>query len=512
MKKIIILFCSVLFSAGIFAADVVIYDDGGGTGTTTWSSDNTYILDGFVFVNDGQTLTIEAGTVIKGKPGQQENASALIVAVGGKLIANGTAEAPIIFTSENDNLQGNLPDEANGQWGGLVLLGDAITNNATVPKQIEGIPTTETRGQYGGNNDADSSGQLSFVSIRHGGTDIGEGNEINGLTLGAVGNRTTFSHIEVVSNKDDGVEFFGGVPRLDHILVAWVGDDSFDYDEGFRGYGQFWAAIQVEADGDRLGEHDGGPSDCEFCEPLAMPLIHNATYIGIPGKSRRTITFRDNAGGTYSNSIFAEQDKGIDIEYIEGDHEGSYQQWVGGNLVISNNIFQNIADATAANLFTVSVPKDELDNPKWVIPAGYEDAFADYFTTAGNTAANAGVSAINPVPSEDVSGSDYTAAPWWFKRVDFKGAFKPGAMWAGGWTLAYADTEFISDEETVSVSKVREIKSAKIYPNPITSTASVFFGYESGMYTFAVSQPCRHTCYRGTEHYQWRIHFRQGEP
>ena len=142
---------------------------------------------------DGQTLTIEAGTVIKAKPGQQENASALIVAMGGKLIANGTPGLPIIFTSENDDLAGSVPDEANGLWGGLIMLGKAKTNNATVPKQIEGIPTNETRGQYGGNDNFDNSGQLSYVSIRHGGTDIGEGNEINGLTLGAGGSATTFS-------------------------------------------------------------------------------------------------------------------------------------------------------------------------------------------------------------------------------------------------------------------------------------------------------------------------------
>jgi hypothetical protein len=487
MKKFTVLCFSILLAAGVFAADVVISDDGSGIGTATWTSDNTYILDGFCFVNDGQTLTIEAGTVIKGKPGQQENASALIVAMGGRLIAHGTPAAPIIFTSENDDLSGSLPDEANGQWGGLIMLGKAMTNNATVPKQIEGIPTTEARGVYGGDDNFDGSGQLSYVSIRHGGTDIGEGNEINGLTLGACGEATTFSHIEIVANKDDGVEFFGGVPRLDHILTAWCGDDSYDYDEGFSGYGQFWATVQIEADGDRLGEHDGGPSDNEFGEPYAIPVIHNATYIGYPGKSRRVITFRDNAGGHYANSIFAEQDKGIDIEYIEGEDEGSYEQWKQrGNLTITNNIFQNVADGSAAKLFTVSVPEDDLGDPKWEIPAGYEDDFANYFATANNTVADVGVSVSDPVPTGDVSGPDYTGAPWWFKRVDYKGAFAPGTQWAGGWTLTFGDVDYISDGETVSVNKVNEIQAASIYPNPITFTATVSFDYSGGVYSFAV--------------------------
>ncbi len=487
MKKFTIFLLSILTVAGVSAADVVISDDGSGIGTTTWTADNTYILDGFCFVMDGQTLTIEAGTIIKAKPGQQENASALIVAMGGKLIANGTADAPIIFTSENDDLAGSVPDEANGLWGGLIMLGKARTNNATVPKQIEGIPTTETRAQYGGDDDFDNSGQLSYVSIRHGGTDIGEGNEINGLTLGACGSATTFSYIEVVSNKDDGVEFFGGVPRLDHIMVAWVGDDSYDYDEGFSGYGQFWATVQIEANGDRFGEHDGGPSDCETCEPFAMPIIHNATYIGVRGKGRRTITFRDNAGGFYSNSIFALQDKGIDIEYIEGENEGSYQQWKNGNLKIENNIIQAVADSTPAKLFTVSVPLDENENPKWEIPAGYEEAFAATFDSTGNIVADAGVSATNPVPNGDVSGTDYTGAPDWFAQVDYKGAFAPGTQWTGGWTLSFGDVDYIADGETVSVEdEVVEIKSASIYPNPVTHTATVSFENDNGVYSFEI--------------------------
>ncbi|HEY9114111.1 MAG TPA: hypothetical protein VIN10_05385, partial [Bacteroidales bacterium] len=150
-----------------------------GTGTTTWTSNNIYILNGLVFVNDGQTLTIEPGTVIKGKAGQGENASAFIVARGGKIMAEGTAEKPIIFTAEADDLQGSVPDLDNGLWGGVIILGKAVLNTVPAVQQIEGIPTTEARGSYGGNDDNDNSGVLKYVSIRHGGTDIGEGNEIN---------------------------------------------------------------------------------------------------------------------------------------------------------------------------------------------------------------------------------------------------------------------------------------------------------------------------------------------
>ena len=208
MKRISTLFAVLIaWSISLVAADVTITDAvmSGAGDEVSWTSDNVYILDGFVFVNDGQTLSIEAGTVVKGKPGQEELASALIVARGGKIIANGTAENPIIFTAEADDLNGSVADQATGLWGGIIILGKGATNNSTAEKAIEGIPTSETRGLYGAATtvEDDNSGSMKYVSIRHGGTNIGEGNEINGLTLGAVGSASTFSYIEVVANADD---------------------------------------------------------------------------------------------------------------------------------------------------------------------------------------------------------------------------------------------------------------------------------------------------------------------
>ncbi len=121
---------------------IVITDSGEGTGTTSWTSNNVYILDGFVFVNDGQTLTIEAGTVIKGKGGQGENASALIVARGGMLMAEGTKEEPIIFTAEADDLDGSVANLDDGLWGSVIMLGKASLNTVPGEQQIEGIPQT----------------------------------------------------------------------------------------------------------------------------------------------------------------------------------------------------------------------------------------------------------------------------------------------------------------------------------------------------------------------------------
>lgn len=320
--------------------------------TVTWSKNTLYKLDGFVFVGDGQTLNIEEGTIIQGKAGTGANASALIVTRGGTINANGTAAEPIIFTYDGD--QGGTAATQRGQWGGLIILGKAGLNSAQGETQIEGIPTTETRGLYGGTEDNHSSGTVRYVSIRHGGSNIGNDNEINGLTLGGVGSGTTLEYIEVIGNKDDGIEWFGGTAQGKYLITAFCGDDGLDYDEGYRGKNQFVIVHQDAALADRGGEHDGGTSP-ETGTPFAIPVFWNVTMIG--NNTKKTITFRDNAGGKYYNSIFSGFGKGIDIEDIQDQAQDSYKQFVDGNLLIKNCIFHDIAAGTAPeDLFTVSQP------------------------------------------------------------------------------------------------------------------------------------------------------------
>lgn len=213
------------------------------TANTTWTANMTYILDGKVAVDGGATLTIEAGTIIKGEQGTGTNASALIVARGSKINAVGTSSAPIIFTTVLDNIEmgqtsgTNLDENDRGKWGGVIVLGYAKVSDANgdTEGQIEGIPATDTYGTYGGSNDADNSGTISYVSIRHGGALIGAGNEINGLTLGGVGTGTTISNIEVLANVDDGIEFFGGSVNVSNALVSYQGDDGIDIDQNYSG-------------------------------------------------------------------------------------------------------------------------------------------------------------------------------------------------------------------------------------------------------------------------------------
>ena len=330
-----------------------IKDNGFGTGTTTWTKDKEYLLEGFVFVNDGQVLTIDAGTVIRFKTGQAENASALIVARGGKIIANGTAEEPIIFTVEGDDLNGSVPNEARGLWGGLIILGNAPINIQGGEASIEGIPFAEPRGVYGGLDENDNSGTLRYVSIRHGGTNIGEGNEINGLTLGGVGNTTDIDYVEVIANEDDGVEIFGGTVNLKHMVVSDCGDDAFDYDLGWSGNGQFWLAVQSNTPGDNLIEAGGGIDPINGL-PNSLPNIFNVTLIG-SGKQNNghSAVFDKNAGGFIANSIFLHKGKGIAIEVTDRQND-SYYQWKNTKLGIKNNVFFDVASSSSETIFKLS--------------------------------------------------------------------------------------------------------------------------------------------------------------
>jgi len=189
----------------VFDADISL----AAGGTYHMTNNNNYLLKEGVFVDSGCTLIIDSGTVIKGEPGVAENSKFLCIARGGKIFANGTRNYPIIFTGSVDSVWNpvDIPFFTNSLWGGLLVLGKSTLNTTDGTGQIEGIVSTEPRGAYGGGSTPDSmdnSGVIRYVSIRHGGTEIGSANEINGLTMGAVGAGTTIEYVEVFNNYDDG--------------------------------------------------------------------------------------------------------------------------------------------------------------------------------------------------------------------------------------------------------------------------------------------------------------------
>ena len=484
MKHFLLFITACFFGLAVTpsTAQVTITDNGSGTGTTTWTSDNVYLLDGFVFVNDGDVLTIEPGTIIKGKSGSGAEASALVVARGGQIQANGTADAPIIFTFEADALDGSTPYNVRGQWGGVIILGEATLNSSPGETQIEGIPDTESRGLYGGNNDEDNSGSMTYVSIRHGGTDIGAGNEINGLTLGGVGAGTTLEYIEVISNADDGVEFFGGTASIKHVVTAFCGDDSFDYDEGWRGYGQFWCTVQEEGEGDRGGEHDGG-TDPEDGMPYAHPIIYNATYIGRGAEAgKRALTLRDNAGGEYHNSIFYNWGKGIDIENLASG-EDAFARFENNEIAFAGNVFDACTglgnDATASDLFKITMGSgwaSESDSSAAATSsaAAFQASFAANNNSVGTTGLSwvieEGSGLLDLVPNSDVpSGANPTMD--WFEDVNFAGAFDPSndCTWLEGWSML-SSRGFIGCSTGMAQA---EANAFNVYPNPTNGQFSI---------------------------------------
>ena len=184
------------------------------TTNTTWTKDKIVYLDGRVIVQAPAVLTIEAGTIVKGKAGSDANASVLIVGVGAQINAAGTASEPIIFTGEDDQIipgqieSPNLTVANKGLWGGVIILGSApISPSSGTTAEVEGIPAGTAGTTYGGSSVADNSGTFKYCSIRHGGVILSGGNEINGLTLGGVGSGTTIDHVEIYAGLDDGIEF-----------------------------------------------------------------------------------------------------------------------------------------------------------------------------------------------------------------------------------------------------------------------------------------------------------------
>ncbi len=344
---------TALYQYGILAepekptTDVSVTDDDIQPGQTVfWTADKIYHLNGRVFVDEGAVLHIEAGTIIKGMPGQGENASALIVARGGRIYAEGTADRPIIFTAESDDVDNpvDISYDTKGLWGGVIVLGRARINRPGGEYNIEGIPSTEPRGMYGGTDDEDNSGVLRYISIRHGGAEIGEGNEINGLTLGGVGRGTVIDHVEVFANKDDGIEIFGGTVNIKHALVAFCGDDGIDLDEGYRGKMQFVFVLQHAAFGNRCAEHDGAPSSAVNSSPRAYARIYNATYIGSGQHATNPdndemFKLRENWGGEYVNSIFGDYNGyGVDVSN-KYSPEDSKERLLAGELLFRNNLW-----------------------------------------------------------------------------------------------------------------------------------------------------------------------------
>lgn len=353
----------------------------------TWTNDKIYQLATRVTVLAGATLTIEPGTIIKGETGSGANATALLIARGGRLIAEGTSSSPIIFTTVADEIQPgqivspNMDDDQSGLWGGLIVLGRAPISADAQAVQIEGIPPSDQNGLYGGTDPADNSGVLKYISIRHGGANIGEGNEINGLTLGGVGSGTVIENIEIVANQDDGIEPFGGSVNVTNIIVWGQGDDAYDCDQAYSGTIDNFIFIGGP-ESDHAMELDGpeGTSAGSF-------TLRNGSLKGWNDEGEgggEYIDFRDEVTCSIENCYFFEFSQDSDVE-LDGNPEAT--KWINGEINVTNLQF-NVSHLSEGNLTIEDIFADKGDDATDAFQTRVPNAS---IVTSRSTGANASV-------------------------------------------------------------------------------------------------------------------------
>lgn len=272
----------------------VVVVTGSVTGNETWVNSNYYVLRGAVFVREGATLNIQAGTRVIGESWSN---GTLVVARGGRLNAIGTASQPIVMTSDQP-----VGSRSRGDWGGLIINGRARLNTPSGQASGEG-----DTGQYGGNDDADNSGILRYVRVEFAGIEFSPDNELNGIAFQGVGSGTQVDFVQVHMNRDDGLEYFGGTVDIKHAVLTNIADDSLDWTQGWRGRAQFIAVSQRGDDADWGIEADNASSNHNF-EPRSNPIIYNMTICGDPDRNEgaesvRAALFRVGTAVTFRNFL-----------------------------------------------------------------------------------------------------------------------------------------------------------------------------------------------------------------
>jgi hypothetical protein len=386
---------------------------------TTWTADRTYTLTGITYVEDGATLTIEPGTLVLG--GQR---SALIVSQGSRLVADGTAAEPIVFTSANP-----VGRRASGDWGGVVLLGSAPVN---IPgAQIEGVDPAEGRTSYGGADAAHDCGSLSYVRIEFAGFEFSPDNELNGLTVGGCGTGTTLDYIQVHLGSDDGIEFFGGSADLAHAVVTGAQDDSIDWDLGWQGRGQF-LMVQHRQDSDAGFEADNFV-DGQDNLPRSQPTLYNLTLVGAGGSRSPGMVLRRGTWGTVRNAIVM----GFPAGAVDIRDEASALGALAAPpaLSVDNSLFfDNGADGLSH--FT--------DDDTFADLTFMSDAARNNVMDQDPLLASTSTTAPSFVPAEGSPAATGGATPandgFFDASATYMGAFEPGAAsWAEGWTAYPVD-------------------------------------------------------------------------
>jgi hypothetical protein len=480
--------------AGLANAQVIVNSDI--TTSTTWTSNNVYQMTTQIYVRNGATLTIQPGTRIASVLG-----GSLAVTRGSQIQALGTELAPIVFTSTSDT---GVWREAALEWGNLTVMGRAYISEAvaTIPTNVptfsannygimEGlIPMngTDPNVRYGGGNDDDDSGTISYCSFRYGGTVIGLNDELNGLSLGGIGRGTDIHHIEIMNNVDDGIEIWGGTVNFKYVSIWNIGDDSFDIDQGWRGKAQFGLivqgyslnAAQGSGVGDNCLETDGAEDSDQ--QPVTTAAIYNFTVIGQPSQLDQfggvlteggdgATAWRDNARIQYHNCIFMDcGEKVVRFDNSDGDGANGYGyhgtlSWAATWTTPNNAVPPHANDPVNPSLYYMAQPAGFLaeivDSVFYnnTAPDAYPEAIARGVTAVASNVIeplNSPIQSITRLPAV-IRGGKYqqrvslldprpandalTSVGWatgdsFLCAAHYRGAFAPGCNWLARWSAA----------------------------------------------------------------------------
>lgn len=394
-----------------FMADRVTVGDGNGEMTET---------DGVLDLGSGATapvtevtITIEAGTQILAAKNTFAN---LLITRGSKIMAEGTAAAPIVFSSDDDDLEGS------GEWGGIIIHGYGLHNECTYGATATpcNIDAEGESGLAGGHDNTDDSGVLRYVVVAEGGFEFAVGNEINGISFVGVGSTTEIDFIQVHNNADDGVEFYGGSVSAKHLVLTGNQDDSIDWDEGYIGNMQYALVVQSDATGGNAVEADTEGST-DF---LSQPTIVNATFVTAGSKTTSHV-LKASSAGYFHNTVITGA-SGTIGECVQLSGSGAQANAVAGSIVYN----QIIADCTTFEI-------DENDAATTLLvdngnATGINSVAASLDTNWASTAAEAsGVSVVVPSSVSPVADDAF------FDDTTFIGAVNPDGsdLWYQGWIV-----------------------------------------------------------------------------
>ncbi len=451
MKKIIYLIAvSILTVMSVSAQKTRTIPAGDITTNTTWYSDTMYTLDGYVYVKNA-TLTIQPGTIIRG--GDVAKKSTLIITRTGKIEARGTASQPIVFTSSKA-----AGARAPGDWGGVVILGQARINPTTdcstcpgtgvastlpgVQAAIEGdLDNAAGDGLYGGTDNNHSSGTLTYVRLEYGGVVITPGNEINGLTMGGVGKGTTIHHIQVTQANDDGFEWFGGNVDAKYLVSHRNIDDDLDVDFGFTGRIQYAIVLRdsnwydigsgpttngFESDNNAGGTEDKPFTDPTFSNITVIGPLANGVALSNSTSFQNGARIRRNSSTSLFNSIIMGWPDGL---FVDGARTG--QKLANDSMMFRNNIMAG----NIRNINPTSAPS-AVDVQTKVAAGG-----TTFEPTSGLLANPFNYTAPDFKPlagSPALTGASYTSATRISDAYFTTGTFR-GAMGADDWTQCWCN-------------------------------------------------------------------------